>query len=147
MATPPEPDPQPAPTVEDPADRVTARLSPYLKILRRVIRTLTGVFQAHVMVIQSEAENEAVRVASGLVLLLGAGAFLGVTALLGGVALVGLIQRLSGLPWLESLGLAAASTASLALFLVAIAWLLLRRPLLPKSRKLLKSTFDSITGG
>jgi hypothetical protein len=155
MPTPPEPADQPetsapadgAASAGDPTEGVRTRFAPYLKILRWVIRSFTGFFQAHVMVIRAEAGNEAIRVASGLLLLLGAGVFLFVTALLGGVAVVGLIQRLSGLPWLESLGLAMAATGSVALTFVTIAWLLLRRPLLPKSRKLLKSTFDGFTGG
>ncbi|MES2641093.1 MAG: phage holin family protein [Myxococcota bacterium] len=155
MPTPPDPTEQPqasapvdgAANAADPTDGMRSRFAPYLKILRWVIRSFTGFFQAHVMVIRAEAGNEAIRVASGVLLLLGAGVSLFITALLGGVAIVGLIQRLSGLPWLESLGLAMAATGSVALVLVTIAWLLLRRPLLPKSRKLLKSTFDGFTGG
>lgn len=152
MPTPPEtppvePGPEGPPGSDDPTERVQARVSPYLKILRRMLRTLTALFQAHVMVIQAEAEGEAVRVASGMALVFGAGALSGVSALLGGVVLVALIQRLSGLPWLESIALAMATTMVLAALLATTAWLILRRPLLPKSRKLLKSTFDGITGG
>lgn len=155
MPTPPDPvDPaQGAPPADgaanagDPADATGSRFAPYLRILRRVVRTFSGVFHAHAMVIRAEAETEAVRLASGMALLLGAVMLTAVTALLGGVAIVGLIQRLSGLPWLESLGLAMAGTASVAFILLVIAWLLLRRPLLPKSRQLLERTFDGFTRG
>ena len=131
----------------DPAEGTRSRFAPYLKIFRRVVRTFSGVFHAHVIVIRAEAETELVRLLSGMALVIGAVMLMGVTALLGGVALVGLIQRLSGLPWLESLGLAMTSTASVALTLLGIAWLLLRRPLLPKSRQLLERTFDGFTRG
>jgi hypothetical protein len=154
MSTPPDPPDLPDPPdakaavdPEDPTEGTRSRFAPYLRILRRVIRSVTGLFQAHVMVIRAEAGNEAARLAAGLALLFGAALLAAVTALLGGVAIVGLIQRLSGLPWLESIGLAIAATGAVALTLAGIAWVILRRPLLPNTRKLLKSTLAGFMEG
>ncbi len=123
------------------------KLSPYLKILRRAVRSISSVFEAHVMVFQTEAEKEVVRVAIGVGLIFSAAAFLLATALLTGAGAVALIQRLTALPWLESIGLAMLATALMASLLGFIAWLRLRKPLMPRTRKLFKSTFDGLTKG
>ncbi|RME24678.1 MAG: hypothetical protein D6798_10670 [Deltaproteobacteria bacterium] len=123
------------------------RLTPYLRILRRMVRSVTSLFRAHAMVVRSEAEREIFRVATGVALLFGTGIFLLATALLLAVGAVVLIQRVTGLPWLESVALSAAATALVAAILGLLAWLRLRKPLMPDSRKLLKSTLDGLLKG
>ncbi len=123
------------------------RLTPYLRILRRAVRSVTSLFRAHAMVVRSEAEREVFRVATGVALVLATLAFLLATALLLAVGAVVLIQRVTGLPWLESVALSAGATALVAGVLGLLAWLRLRKPLMPDSRKLLKSTLDGLLKG
>jgi len=129
----------------DPPPKPGARLEPYLKILRRMVRTIRGVFQAHIIVFRTEAERELARVAGGVALIFDTLVFLLASALLAGAGTVALVQRLSGLPWLESIGISLGLTVTVALLLALIAWLRLRHPLMPESRKLLHDTVDTLT--
>ena len=156
MATPADPGgPPPAPEGPQPAGAEPeseeqawkSRLEPYLRILRRMVRSVTSLFRAHAMIIQDEAQVEAVRVVTGIALIIGAVVFFAVSGLFAGITAFALIQRLTGLPFLESIAIVLGGTVTLALSLAFLAWLRLRKPLLPKSRKLLKSTYDGIMKG
>lgn len=152
MTTPDAPGPEapsselPPPPAEGP-EAPPPRLQPYLKILRRIVRSIRGVFQAHVIVIRTEAESELIRVAGGVALIFGTMVLMLCSALLAGAGTVALVQRLSGLPWLESIGISLGITLAVACLLAFVAWLRLRKPLMPESRKLLNDTFDTLTRG
>lgn len=133
-----------APPPEGEGGRRPLPLAAWLGLLRRLARSARSFFAAHLMVAQDEAEAEIARVATGVGLLLGALMFTFATALLLAVAAVVLVQRLSGLPWLESVALAALGTALVAASLGGLSWLRLRRPLMPRTRALLEKTLDGL---
>jgi len=122
-------------------------LEPYLKILRRTIRSLRAFFAAHVIVVRTEADRELQRVVFGLAMLASAGMFFLASALLAAATAVALVQRLTGLPVLESMALSLGSTLLVALVLLGIAWLRLKKPLMPQSRELLKKTLEGLSRG
>lgn len=128
-------------------DQAREKLSPYLRILRRMVRSIRSVFQAHLIVFRTEADRELARIATGVGLVFGTAIFLLASALLSGAGAVALAQRLTGLPWLESIGIALAGTMLVAAGLAGLAWLRLRKPLMPESRKLLRDTIDGFTRG
>lgn len=148
---PPEPPPPPggAPSPGSDAEPEGPRLplQPYLKILRRAVRSLRGFFAAHVIVVRTEAEREIERLAVAVALLVAAAMFFLASAILFATTLVVLVQRVSGLPWLESIALCLLATLLLALSLLGLGWLRIRKPLMPESRELLRKTLDGLTRG
>lgn len=130
-----------------PPDDGRDRLSPYLAIFRRMVRSLRSIFRAHLIVFKTEAHRELARIAVGAGLLFGVAVLLLACALLAGAGTVALVQRLTALPWLESIGIALLITLAVASVLGLFAWLRLRKPLMPESRKLLQDTIDGFTRG
>ncbi|MCK6507114.1 phage holin family protein [Myxococcota bacterium] len=139
-----EPGPEPAPSPDE-SGRVL--LQPYLKILRRAVRSLRAFFAAHVIVVRTEAERELARLATAVALLVGAAMFFLASVLLLATTLVALVQRLSGLPWLESIAISLGATLLLGLVLLGLGWWRIKRPLMPESRELLRKTLDGLTRG
>ncbi|MCB9778677.1 MAG: phage holin family protein [Alphaproteobacteria bacterium] len=126
-------------------DKARVLIEPYLKIMRRALRSIRGFFAAHVIVVRTEAEQEFVRLMGGFVLLFGTAILMLTSAILAGAASVALVQRLSGLPWLESISIAMAGTLTAAFLLLTVAWVRLRKPLMPKSRELFEKTLDGLS--
>ncbi|NOY24955.1 MAG: hypothetical protein GXP62_03695 [Oligoflexia bacterium] len=120
-------------------------LTPYLAIFRRILRSLRGFFAAHVIVLRSEAHRELARLLVGASLMAGALMFLLASAILFATGLVVGVQRFTGLPWLESLGISLGCTLLVALLLGALGLHRLKKPLMPQSRELLKKTLDALS--
>jgi hypothetical protein len=131
----------------EPEDAGRVLLQPYLKILRRAVRSLRAFFAAHVIVVRTEAERELARLATAVGLLVGAAMFFLASVLLLATTLVALVQRLSGLPWLESIAISMGATLLLGLVLLGLGWWRIKRPLMPESRELLRKTLDGLTRG
>lgn len=144
---PPPPVDETADPAREPEDAGRVLLQPYLKILRRAVRSLRAFFAAHVIVVRTEAERELARLATAVGLLVGAAMFFLASVLLLATTLVALVQRLSGLPWLESIAISMGATLLLGLVLLGLGWWRIKRPLMPESRELLRKTLDGLTRG
>lgn len=130
-----------------PAEDGRQLLQPYLKILRRIVRSLRAFFAAHVIVVRTEADRELTRLATAVALLVGAAMFMLASAMLFATTLIALVQRVTGLPWLESIAISLGTTLLIGLTLLGLGWLRLRRPLMPESRELLRRTLDGFSKG
>lgn len=116
----------------------------WLGLIGRVARSFRAFFAAHLIVAQNEAEREISRIATGVGLFIGAVMFMLATAMLFAVGTVVLLQRVTGLPWLESLGIAMLVTLTIALVLGGLGWWRVNRPLMPQTRALLERTLDGL---
>ena len=116
-----------------------------MDVAQRLGNTVKALLALHVDIARDEAERDLKRLAA-VVALLGGCASLGVAIVLHLAVLVVLaVQRITGLPALESVAIGVgALVCILAAFVTTIA-LLLRGPFLPRTRALLQRTFASIT--
>lgn len=146
MTTPPIDPPGPEAGADPSPEEGPARLPPqaWLKLVRRISRSFQAFFAAHLIVLRTEAERELFRLATGVGLLIGAVLFMLATAMLFAVGTVVLLQRVTGLPWLESVGIALLVTLTIALSLGGLGWWRVNRPLMPQSRALLNRTLDGL---
>ncbi len=117
-------------------------IGPYIRMATRVARAFRGLLAAHIIVVRNEVQREILRLMIGVGLLMTAGMASVCTALLGAVTLVTAVQRLTGLPLLESLLICVGVLGGGALLFALMAWLILRRPLMPESRELIAKTLD-----
>lgn len=140
----PPSDPGVDPAPQD-GDEPRTPLAPYLNILHRAVRSLRAFFAAHVIVVRSEAERELTRVIVAAGFIIAAAMFALASAILFSTGLVVGIQRVTGLPWLESLGISLVCTLLIGLLLAAIGYWRIKKPLMPESRELLQKTLDGLS--
>lgn len=146
MTTPPVDPPGSDEGTDPSAEEGPTRLPPqaWLKLVRRISRSFQAFFAAHLIVLKTEAERELFRLASGIGLLIGGVLFMLATAMLFAVGTVVLLQRVTGLPWLECVGISMLVTLVIALCLGGLGWWRVNRPLMPQSRALLERTLDGL---
>jgi hypothetical protein len=131
------------PEADDAESRDTdAVIGSYVRLFSRIGRAVRGLLAAHIIVVRNEVQREILRLLIGIGFTMTAGISFVLSAVLGAVTLVTAVQRITGLPLLESLLICIAVLATSGLLLAFAAWLILRRPLMPQSRELIRTTLD-----
>lgn len=121
--------------------------SPYasVHVARRLGNTVKTLLSLHVDIAREEAEADLKRLAVVAALLGGAVSFGAVSALTLGALIILAVQRVTGLPALESAAIALGIYGVILISLALAAALLLRRPFLPRTRALVRRTVESLT--
>jgi len=145
MPTPDPPPPRAAPPPGAPPPPGPEPRWQTVDVAQRLGNTVKTLLSLHVDIAREEAERDLKRVAA-VVALLGGCASLGAAIVLNlAVLLVLAVQRLTGLPALESVAIGLGLYLCILAALVTTITLLLRGPFLPRTRALLQRTFASIT--
>ena len=114
-------------------------------VARRLGNTVKTLLSLHVDIAREEAEADLKRLAVVAALLGGVVSFSAVSALSVGALIVLGVQRITGLPALESVAISLGLYLLLIALLALAVVLLLQRPFLPRTRALVRRTVDSLS--